>query len=191
MLKFGVLVALASVAHVAGLITEPSKLLAQSSLTTEGQPNPPQAPSKPDITVPDEQVIVTLVFSTLIALNQANMTGNYAVFRELGAPGFQVANSSARLTDIFAPLRNRKLDLSPILLLKIQLLNKPEIDANGMLRVTGYFPTRPERVNFDLLYQLVQGQWRLFGIAANTSQNQQAATAPAGTQAAPAQAPRP
>jgi hypothetical protein len=40
----------------------------------------------------------------------------------------------------------------------------------GMLRVTGFFPTKPEQVNFDLLFQPVGGQWRLFGISVKTRQ---------------------
>jgi hypothetical protein len=137
-----------------------------------------QAPPR-QLTVPNEQTLVTLIFSTLMALNQANSTGNYTVFRELGAPGFQAGNSAAKLSEIFAELRGRNFDLSPILLLKPHLASKPSIGDNGMLRVTGYFPTRPEQVNFDLLYQNVQGRWKLFGIAASTSQPQPAPTASA------------
>jgi hypothetical protein len=150
------------------LVPQSSKLLAQSP-AGQDQSKPSPAPNKAVITVPNEQVITTLVFSTLLALNQANITGNYTVFRELGAPGFQAANSAAKLGEIFAALRNRGLDLSPILLFKLQLQDRPKIDVNGMLRVTGYFPTRPEHVNFDLLYQSLKGEWRLFGIAASTS----------------------
>ena len=110
-----------------------------------------------------------LICSTVIALNQANATGNYSVFRELGAPGFQVANSTGQLSETFAKLRSRNFDLSAIVLLQPKLLSKPDIDARGMLRVTGFFPTQPERLDFDLMYQFVEGQWRLFGIAADTS----------------------
>ncbi|MBK5199245.1 MAG: hypothetical protein JJE37_13360 [Methyloceanibacter sp.] len=39
-----------------------------------------------------------------------------------------------------------------------------------MLRITGFFLTKPEQVNFDLAFQPVDGQWRLFGISVNTSQ---------------------
>jgi hypothetical protein len=137
--------------------------------------------------VPNDEKLVMLIMSTLIALNQANATGNYSVFRDMGSPGFQAANSPAKLAEAFANLRRRDLDLSPILFFQPKLLRKPEIDARGMLRVTGFFPTKPERVNFDLLYQPVQGQWRLFGIAADTSRAQPAATAPVAPETAPAQ----
>ena len=39
-----------------------------------------------------------------------------------------------------------------------------------MLRLTGAFPTRPLQINFDLLFQNVGGQWRLFGISVATPQ---------------------
>ncbi len=56
-----------------------------------------------------------------------------------------------------------------------------------MLRITGFFPTSPERVNFDLIFQPVQGKWRLYGIAANTQKCASPAAAPA-PQSAPAPA---
>ena len=48
------------------------------------------------------------------------------------------------------------------------------------------WPTSPERVNFDLIYQPIQGKWRLYGIAANT---QKAPAQQAAPQAAPVRAP--
>jgi hypothetical protein len=104
---------------------------------------PSQAPGAPRF--PSDQKIAMLIFSSLIALNQANMTGNYSVLREIGAPGFQ-SNSAARIAEAFTDLRQRNLDLSPVLLLPAKLLGPPTLDAKGMLRVTGFFPTRPERV---------------------------------------------
>lgn len=118
---------------------------------------------------------MALICSTLIALNQANATGNYSVFREMGAPGFQVVNSTAKLSEIFAELRGKNFDLSPIVVMQPKLLRRPELDKGGMLRVTGFFLTQPERLNFDLIYEPVDGQWRLFGIAANTTPNEAAA----------------
>ncbi len=132
----------------------------------------PQAPAKAQASasqIPDDQHLIVLITSTLLALNQANLTGNYSVFRELGAPGFQLSNSAARLSDAFADLRHRNFDLSPIAVLQPRLVRRPEITSNGMLRLSGFFPTVPERLNFDLIYQRVDDRWLLFGIAANTT----------------------
>jgi hypothetical protein len=153
----------------------------QPSTPDQAEPQP-RTLATPAARVPSDDVLLMLIRSTLIALNQANATGNYTVLREMGAPGLQKANSAARLAEAFANLRHRNLDLSPILLFQPKLYRKPEITARGMLRVTGFFPTEPERVNFDLLFQLVEGRWRPFGISADTSRVQptpQAAPSPA------------
>ncbi|MBC7018053.1 hypothetical protein G6O44_25355, partial [Salmonella enterica subsp. enterica serovar Enteritidis] len=62
----------------------------------------------------DRNGVLILVRSTLLALDQANKTGNYTVLRDLGAPGFQAGNNAARLAEIFASQRNDKLDLSGV-----------------------------------------------------------------------------
>jgi hypothetical protein len=142
----------------------------------------PEAPA-----FPSDRRIAMMIFSTLIALNQANATGNYSVLRDMGSPGFQ-SNSVARIAEAFANLRQRNLDLSPILLFQPKLLRKPEINKEGMLRVTGFFNTQPERVLFDLLFESVGDQWKLFGISVDANQAPPPDTAPTGTppaQAAP------
>ncbi len=119
--------------------------------------------------LPEPAAMVVLIRSTIAALNQANMTGNYSVLRDMSAPGFQGANSFAELSTIFAELRARQIDFGPVAVIDPQLYRAPAIDQTGKLRLTGFFPSQPERVNFDLAFQIVEGQWRLFGIGLNTS----------------------
>lgn len=106
-----------------------------------------------------------LIRTTLIALSQANLTGNYTVLRDLGSPEFQATNSAARLTEAFTDLRRRKLDFSPILFFDPKLVRQPAFDDAGRLRLRGFVETRPEQINFDMLFQNVGGDWRLFGLA--------------------------
>jgi hypothetical protein len=87
--------------------------------------------------LPSDRKIAMMIFSTLIALNQANATGNYSVLRDMAAPGFQSAHTTAQIAEAFANLRQRNLDLSPILLFQPKLLGMPKINKEGMLRVTG------------------------------------------------------
>ncbi len=119
--------------------------------------------------VPQAATLVVLIRSALIALNNANLTGNYTVIRALGSSDFQSANSSAKLAVLFTPLRNRKLDLAPALLFQPKLVKQPAITGRGFLRLTGYFETRPERVNFDFGFKLENGRWRLFAIMVNVA----------------------
>lgn len=111
-----------------------------------------------------------LIRSTLLTLNDANRSGNYTVLRDLAAPGFQAGNTAADLARIFTDLRGRKFDLYQTATMAPQLTSPPHITNNNMLRLTGFFPAKPEQINFDLLFQNVGGQWRLFGISVSTSQ---------------------
>jgi hypothetical protein len=140
--------------------------------------------------LPSDRKIAMMIFSTLIALNQANATGNYSVLRDMAAPGFQSAHTTAQVAEAFANLRQRNLDLSPILLFQPKLLHKPEINKEGMLRLTGFFQTQPEQVHFDLIFEPGDGQWKLFGLAVDTRQAPSPSAAAVGKQA-PGQAVKP
>src|SRR5262245_8205568 len=113
---------------------------------------------------------VYLVRSTLMMLNDANRSGNYTVLRDLAAPDFQARNSAADLAQSFADLRRRNFDLFAAAILAPQFTAGPAVDANGRLRLIGFFPTSPQRINFDLTFQSVGGQWRLFALAVATPQ---------------------
>lgn len=175
-----------------------SPALREGRARGEGAPPVQAAPGPRAVPVPDQYRLNMMIRSTILALNHANLTGNYTVLRDLGAPGFQVANSAARLAEAFAPMRARKLDLSPILFYNPKLVKAPELQDNQFLRLTGLFSTQPEQVNFDLAFQAFAGQWRLAGIAVTTSpataevQKPGAAAAlPAPPAAAPARAASP
>ena len=118
--------------------------------------------------MPSAEKIVLLVRNSLITLNDALKTGNYTVLRDMGAPGFREANSAARLSQIFADLVAKKVDLSAVAVIAPQLSQKPGLDQEkGLLHLKGYFPDKTVPINFELLYQAVDGQWRLFGISVN------------------------
>ena len=151
---------------------------------TPPQPNPSAAISA-------EQALY-LIRSTLLTLNDANRSGNYTVLRDLAAPGFQQKNSAADLGVIFSDLRRRDFDLAAVALAAPKLAAAPARDDQGMLRLTGFFATRPLQIHFDLLFQDVGGHWRLFAIAVETPeapplpQAQQQGAAPAAPKRAAA-----
>ncbi|OKO70187.1 hypothetical protein AC628_31425 [Bradyrhizobium sp. NAS96.2] len=157
-------------------------LLAAAACRAE---TPPPAPKPAQI---DRNGVLMLVRSALLALDHANKTGNYTVLRDIGAPGFQV-NSAARLGEIFAKLRNDNLDLSGVAVIDPQLNLLPQIEANGLMHMAGFFPSVPNQVNFDLAFAPVNGQWRLFGISVSIGQSGPAAPEPPA--AAPANGAKP
>ena len=157
--------------------------LALASIVTAApaQPKPPAQGQQQAISQPvqiDRNGVLILIRSTLLAVNQANETGNYTVLRDLAAPGFAAANTAARLGEIFATQRAQKLDLSGVLVLDPQLTVLPEISANGLMRMAGFFPSVPSQVNFELAFAPVDGRWRVFGIAVNLGSSTPAAPQP-------------
>ena len=138
-------------------------------------------------TLPDAYKLNMLIRTTLIALSQANQTGNYSVLRDLGTPKFQVVNSSARLAEIFTNLRQRNIDLSPVLFFDPSLIRKPAVQDDGMLRMTGFLDTKPARILFDMGFEFIAGQWRLSAIVVDIK----APTAPAQAADKPGKDPAP
>jgi hypothetical protein len=131
------------------------------------QPAPAQQAPRP-AGMPDDYKLNLMIRNAIVALNQANMTGNYSVLRDLGTPAFQVTNNPAKLAEIFGALRARKLDFSPIMFFNPKLVTPPAIQEGQLLRLTGFIPTTPEQVNFDLAFQMFEDQWMLAGIAVST-----------------------
>ena len=149
-------------------------------VSPDAQPAAAQAPQP--AMAPDDLRLLLMVRNAIIALNQANLTGNYSVLRDMGTPNFQITNSSARLAEAFSTLRARRLDISPIMFFNPKFASPPSIQDGQVLRVAGVFPTTPEQVNFDIAFQLFGEQWMLAGIAVNVAppgENVQAIAAPA------------
>ncbi|MBM6594169.1 hypothetical protein [Microvirga pudoricolor] len=147
------------------------------SLAPSGAPAAATAPQTRPAQI-DRNGVLILIRSVLLAVHQANETGNYTVLRELGSPGFQAANTSARLSEIFSNLRSQKIDLSGVTVLEPRLTVLPEITPNGQMRMAGFFPSVPLQVNFELIFAPVEGRWRPFGIGINVGQSGPVAPAP-------------
>lgn len=167
-------------------------LVACSVTPVFAQPkSPPAQPAEPKPAQIDRNGVLILIRSTLLALHQANETGNYTVLRDLAAPNFRDANTAARLAEIFANQRAQKLDLSGVAALEPQLTLMPQIEPNGLLHMAGLFPSVPSQVNFELLFAPVDGRWKVFGISVNVgSSTPVAPMPPAQPHAAPASPPK-
>lgn len=112
----------------------------------------------------DGDALAIMIKSPIVALQHANATGNYSVLRDLGTPIFRERYDQSALSTIFAPLRNRAINLSPVLLLPPFLDKQPTQTPRGQLLVVGHFDTRPLRIVFELLFLPLDGVWRLDGI---------------------------
>lgn len=139
---------------------------AAASIST-AQPSPPAA-LPPALTaapqLPSQVAILAMVRSTLIAVDQGNKTGNYTVLRDLASPSFRDANDPSKLSLIFNPLVSQGIDMLPVTVVEPEYKAPPSITPEKMLYVMGSFPILPKPVNFEILYQMHQGRWRIYGI---------------------------
>jgi hypothetical protein len=153
----------------------------------------PTAPPPANPAVPAPDALLMLVRTTLVALNQANYTGNYAVLHALGTPRLQASTSPVELGIAFTNLRQQRLDLSRVLVLAPELTEAPSIAHDGTLRLAGVFQTAPVQIKFVTLFKPVAGVWLIDGLSVTTlpapasaAANPVASAAPVPVRKAPA-----
>lgn len=148
-------------ALLAGLAFFPSTAQAQQvqqQAQSGIQPPPSLRP------VPDALEMSKLIWSTILAVDHANRSGNYSVLRDLGAQGFQINNNAAQLAQVFAGIRAQRIDLSNALLVPPTYSEAPQQVQPDIFEVKGIFQLRPTSIYFDIFYRWEQGRWKLFGI---------------------------
>lgn len=134
-------------------------------LAPAGAQAPPTIQAPPALRpVPDQLEMSKLIWSSILAIDHANRSGNYSVLRDLGAQGFQINNDAARLSQIFAGLRESRIDLSNALLVPPTYFEAPRQVQADVFEVKGVFQLRPTSVQFQLLYQWEKGRWKMFGV---------------------------
>jgi len=116
------------------------------------------------VPVPDKDMAVSLIYEAIIAVNNASQTGNFSVLRDLGAPEFQLKYTVEDLAQTFRALREKKIDLRPTVLLKPVIRQSQYIKSKSLFRMKGFMPTRPVRLHFEIHYQYVDKNWRLYAL---------------------------
>jgi len=101
----------------------------------------------------------------MVAVDNANRTGNYAVLHALCAPEFQRQTTVDELASTFAKLRENRVDIGRALLLNPSYHIPPQINDQGYLRLRGGFESRPQAVRFDILFAPVNGGWRIAALS--------------------------
>ena len=150
----------------------------------QAKPGAASAAPKPGEMQMSAVTLTVIIKDAIIALNHANMTGNYSVLRDMGTPVFRENFDQTALAAAFANLRARKIDLSPAYFLSPNLTKKPELNKDNELVLVGFFPTQPLQIQFELRFMQLDGRWRLAGMGVD-------AVPPSVAQAAAAPAPAP
>lgn len=124
-----------------------------------------QAQIQSQYALPNENTLARLVWSTMIALDNANRTNNYSILYQLGSPSFQKRNTPAQLSNIFSLLRANRVDIGRTVLSTPNYYTPPNILPDGTLRLRGGFDYRPKSIRFDLIYANINGGWQINAIA--------------------------
>jgi hypothetical protein len=114
--------------------------------------------------VPSDRALEALVKSSLLTLNDANVTGNYAVLHAKLSKPFREQFSPEKLKATFKEFSKGNADYDIIAAMKPAYDPQPVVDSEGKLVVKGSFPTEPSRVQFELEFIPSDGEWKLIRI---------------------------
>ena len=107
---------------------------------------------------------VALVRSTLVRLNDANLTANYTLLRATGAPDFQARFSEAALSELFAGMRAKGIDLTRFVALEPMIEAARYHTGQQVLQIAGTLSTGSVQTRFKFSYQSLDGGWKLYGL---------------------------
>lgn len=115
--------------------------------------------------VPPETELKTMVRASLLAFNDAVQEKSFAGFHkhELSTL-FREQMPLEKFTNAFQVFLDKGYDISNIAKSEPVFDAPASIDRNGVLAVTGSYPTRPNKVTFKLKYFQEKSAWKLFGI---------------------------
>jgi len=108
--------------------------------------------------VPTPQVEEVMVKTTLLTLNDANLTGNYDVLFARMAKPFRDRFTVDTLKQAFKSFVGHHIDA--IAAIPIVSSSKPEINSRGELMLRGYFDTTPSRLSYQLDFAVSEGEWK-------------------------------
>lgn len=115
--------------------------------------------------VPPETELKTMVRASLLAFNDAVQEKSFAGFHkhELSTP-FREQMPLEKFSNAFQVFLDKGYDISNIAKSEPVFDAPASIDSNGVLAVTGSYPTRPNKVTFKLKYLQEKSAWKLLGI---------------------------
>ena len=110
-----------------------------------------------------------VVRTTLKSFADAMRTGNFTVFRDLSGPSMQARYSTAQLFQRFEAVANKGLDLNDAGLREPVLTAASSVAGTASVRLEGYVPGEPARVNFAMVLELHKGRWSVADLALDSS----------------------
>lgn len=129
--------------------------------------------AKPEI--PSNEKLQTLVKTTFLDFGDAVQTGDFSDFHKKVAKVWRDDSSPEKLAEAFKTFVDEKEDYNfkkAVTPMDATFTPAPTLDkVAGLdaLIVKGYYPTKPQRANFELKYTMDDGSWKLIGINIKTT----------------------
>lgn len=121
--------------------------------------------------LPEEEEAGRLARQSLLELNSAMQSGDFASFYDSISEQWQDQITAEKLESVFQPLAAQGVDFSGVEEAEPVFGMPPSRDSDGLLVLAGHFPTEPRRTVFRLTFISEGAEWKLFGINAKAAAN--------------------
>ncbi len=119
-----------------------------------------------DSTLPSAALQEALIKTSMLTLNDANLTKNYTVLYAQLAKAWRDETSADKLKEIFKPFADAQINYAMIVAMP-PVTEAVKVDDGGALRISGYFKTEPNRVHYDLAFVQSEGTWKPIKLSIN------------------------
>ena len=120
--------------------------------------------------VPSDEDLSDLVLESLTAINDGVVDNNFTDCLATMSTPAREQLTPEKLQAGFQDFIAKKINISGIKDLEPTFDGK-KIDAQGVLRVSGTYPTTPVKVHFALGYVQEDEEWKLLGIKVDTNED--------------------
>ena len=121
--------------------------------------------------VPDEEDVKALTDSSLTSFGRALKKRDFSKFYEEIAAVWQKQTSPEKLEEAFKQFLDKNIDLPSVVKEMEPIFNHPAaLNDDDVLVIKGYYPTKPNRVIFQLKYLEEDDDWKLVGIDVNLAE---------------------
>ena len=117
-----------------------------------------------ELPIPDDKAVRRLVKDALLEFNRAIRARSFSDFYAYVSSAWQAQLTEKQLQHAFQQFIDNEVDISAIADSEAQFDAPVKTTSDGILIVTGHYPTRPVQILFMLKFVHEATVWKLFGI---------------------------
>jgi hypothetical protein len=119
---------------------------------------------------PEEKEVRRLIRESLLAFDQAVADRSFKEFYGTVSAKWRDRLTEGQLERAFQPFIEHQFRVTDVAKTDAVLDRPPALDSEGMLVVSGYYPTQPFKTGFSLKFTYEMPKWKLYGIDVNLQQ---------------------